>query len=250
MAAARVLCFAILAPGAAAIKKSQLQVNAAGFIGETDLVDQNDVVRRVQKGTEVNKASVFAGLERTDVFSTHPGVNCSSKHGGADLGKQMLGTTVEQCKKACAVDDDCTCISHEATKGICSKQKNCYLESCVPSSLVHTYQLHSSFKVKAKSAKGHGNGVYENESFAYQNLYERSGGRDCATYANVTVLSTGHYDTPKDVVQCLSDCEGYAGCECVKFERYYQKACTLMANCPLPTFCQRSNEYDAYVKLE
>jgi hypothetical protein len=263
MVSMHILCLAILTLGAAGVKKSEVKVKDRGLMGEADLFDQKDVVRREKKGTGLDKVSVFGGLERTDIFSTHAGINCSW---GAD--KQMLGKTLKECRDACAADDDCTCISHDATKGICSKQKNCYLESCVSSSLVDTYQLHSTFKVKAttkaaqkrlkaaaKADKATQNatqvgGVYGNESFVVQEGYERSGGRDCTAGGandNATIISAGHYDTPKDVVQCLTDCNNDASCTCVRFERYYQQACTLLSNCPLPTFCSRSSEFDMYV---
>jgi hypothetical protein len=260
----RILCFAILALGAAGVKKSQEQANDRGLMGESNLGNQKDVVRREKKAVELGKVAMFAGLERMDSFSSHNGINCSSKHGGADLGKQMLGKTLNECKNACAADDDCTCISHEANKGICSKQKNCYLESCVPSSLVHTYQLHSTFKLKPKKAKAAKKAkekallakkaqmakTGDNESFEIQEAYERSGGRDCTangTSDNATIISEGHYDNPRSVKECLTDCNNDASCTCVKFERYYQQACTLLSNCPLPTFCSRSNEFDIYV---
>jgi hypothetical protein len=244
------------------MEKSQVHVTAAGLLGAVDVVKQKDVVRRVQKGTELEKASVFAGLERTNTFSSHPGVNCSSGHGGADLGRQMQGKSLDECQDACGADDDCTCISHEATKGICSKQKNCYLESCVPSSLVHTYEMHSTFKLrakkranKAKKTKSHswtGHLLEGRESFQVQDAYYRTGGRDCnggGAHDNATVLSVGHYDFPRDVVQCLTDCDNLMSCSCVKFERYYQQACFLMADCPSPKVCSRSNEYDTYIYL-
>jgi hypothetical protein len=230
MAFTRFLGCAAFAAIAAGIN---LQINANG------LVKQNAIVRRMKNAIDRNALSTFAGMQRTDRYSFHRGLNCSSGHGGDGIDAPALvpmGKTLAQCQKICANDDDCTCITHEASTGKCAKQRHCYTESCVPSLLADTYTQHSTFTL------GGGGSVPQAQ-------FERSGGRDCTTTEGATDIDSGSTAVEDlSVTQCLSRCLNTTGCTCVRYERYYQSECFLKANCPRPNFCARSNRYDTYVK--
>jgi len=139
-------------------RRVQTQVAATG------LVQNENVVRKVRR--RVARGSVFAGAQRTDRYSFHRGINCSTGHGGDDLDTEAtmpMGKTLPECQQLCAKDDDCTCITHSPSTGRCAKQRNCYTENCAPSSLADTYTQHTSIKI--------GGGSVPQASF------ERSGGR-------------------------------------------------------------------------
>lgn len=224
----------------------------------------NAIVRRVKKsdsGSTVSKktdsgskVSTFAGLQRTDRYSFHSGLNCSSQHGAADLGKESvepaLGKSVHECQKMCAEDDDCTCITYEKKLGKCTKKTYCDPEECVASSLIDTYVQHSTFKTSKISVSVNKTG--ESEAAWPQFSFERSGGRLCsADVENITdVPGAGPlvYDD-YSVTQCLNTCLNTTGCDCVVYERYYQSVCTLKTNCPPEgeVMCDRSIEFDMYV---
>lgn len=210
----------------------QTQIAANGLVQ-----NEGNVVRKVQKRSA--RGSMFAGAQRTDRYSFHKGLNCSTGHGGADIDSEAtmpMGKTLPECQKLCAKDDDCTCITFASSTGRCAKQRNCYTESCVPSSLADTYTQHTSLKVGGGSVP--------------QAAFERSGGRECTTTDNATDIDTGSSAVEDlSVTQCLQRCLGNPSCGCVRYERYYQSECFLKQNCPKPTFCTRSNRYDTYVKV-
>lgn len=260
-----IFCLA-LALVAAAYKKSEVEVTSTGLANQgQDQPTNEEVVRRIKntKKTETStlagqtvrhmktakkvRSSIFAGLLRTDRYSAALlNLNCNSRHGGADIGVASTGTSLEDCKKMCIADDACTCISHEASTGSCAKQRHCHAESCESSSLADTYLLHTTLTAQNKSGK------YNKTSRAWpQFSFERSGGRDCTPEAdNVTDFNADEMEDDLSVTQCLNKCLNTTGCKCVMYERYYQSACYLKANCPLPTFCGRSIMYDMYVHYD
>merc|ERR1719183_2070968 len=73
-------------------------------------------------------------------------MNCSSGQGGDQIGS-TIGLKLGDCQKSCEHDDQCTCVNFEPSDGNCRKQRYCHLEDCVPSALVDTYSLHSTFKL-------------------------------------------------------------------------------------------------------
>jgi hypothetical protein len=206
--------------------KVHAPVDASGRLAKKAVV-----VRKVRK--QFTHISTFAGAQRTDSYSFHGGLNCSTGHGGHTMATLPAAKTLPECQQLCALDDDCTCISFVPSTGRCAKQRNCYTESCTPSSLVDTYVQHTTLKI--------GNGS------APQAQFERSGGRKCTAMHDVTNIGSEVEDL--SVTQCLESCIANTACGCVRYERYFQSRCLMQQNCPKPTFCDRSSEYDTYVKL-
>jgi hypothetical protein len=238
-------CFALALVVAAAYKKSEVAINSVGLVNHSQGLGENikvkEVVRRIKKAKRV-RTSTFAGLLRTDRYSDAlRNIDCNSRHGGADIDVASTDTSLEECKRMCIADEACTCISHEASTGRCSKQRHCYAESCEASSLADTYMLHTT--LTAKSTK------YNRTSRSWpQFSFERSGGRECTPAEdNVTNLTSEDPEDDLSVTQCLNKCLDTTGCKCVMYERYYQSTCFLKSDCPLPTFCGRSIKYDMYV---
>jgi hypothetical protein len=242
------LALAVTIKGTAGKALSWASVGANGAISNSDSASEqkNGVVRRVKRA---NRVSTFDGLDRTDSWSlSQRGVDCSvTQHANAtdliDLEDAVtMGKTLLQCKSLCAVDDDCTCITHTLGTGKCVKQRLCYIEQCSPSITADTYLLHSSFKITSVKADG----------TIPQTSFERSGGRTCDGVDNVSTVTYGTNQlssfTQVSVTECLHLCLNATGCSCTRYERYYNSICTLMSGCPLPTFCPRSEAYDIYVQ--
>jgi hypothetical protein len=240
------LAFA-LAALATAVKKTQTEIEttSTGFVNNVQHNNNNNnnevVVRRNKKKA---RTSIFAGLLRTDRYSAPlRNLDCSSRHGGHDIDAASIGTSLVECKKMCIADDACTCISSEDKIGRCSKQRHCYAESCLSSSLIDTYLLHTTLKTQPSAYSKTENTTWPQFSF------ERSGGRQCTEVDGTTNL-TADVEDDLSVTQCLNKCVATAGCKCVMYERYYQQVCFLKDNCPLPTFCGRSDKYDMYVHYD
>jgi hypothetical protein len=223
-----------------------------------------NIVRRMKmKNAGTNKAPPL-DLHRTDRYSVYRGQDCSDFDNKVP-SKVIEETTVEQCKESCQADDDCTCITYNASARTCNKQRNCYTEYCHSSSLMDTYMVHSSFKLKRSSQAPNGAPEHENRDPADpdhiygmwgsspQYSFERSGGRECldgvTQIEEVSNITHPLTDGGVSVTQCLHLCLNTTGCTCVKYERYYKSICFLSDNCPRPSynFCTRSAKYDMYI---
>jgi hypothetical protein len=270
MASMCLLSFASIAQIVAAVVPAVPEMVSVSASGEL-----KTVVRRANRRADA-QTSAFAGLIRTDRFAFNRGMNCSSEHGGAEMGSAR-GMGLKACQKSCVLDDGCTCINFEPSTGKCSKHQFCHLEKCVPSALVDTYMVHTTLKLpnrekkaapKRKPAEPRGSLSQESLATASssvpqygndtdwsapgspQNLYERSGGRDCSDGTNLTQIEYYHDDHNLSITTCLTRCEDNNGCHCARYERYYQNECTLYgAGCDQPNFCRRSGVYDMYVRF-
>jgi hypothetical protein len=245
-----VLCLATLAVTAAAVEKS----GVGSIHALEEAPDQRgSIVRRMKKKFDADHkvVSAFAGMTRSDHYSVHSGKDCSVADILDNDATMPEQTTAEQCQQSCIADDDCTCVTHDVTKGTCKKQRRCYEESCKPSSLLDTYILHSTFKLQKKGNLSSASILQvvadPLPASTEQTLYERSGGRACTN--GTTDITGGCSGADCSVTQCLGLCQSTVGCDCVMYERYYSSKCYLKNSCPAPgeVFCDRSEIYDMYV---
>jgi len=260
-----VTCIAQVVAAVDAVQPDMVSVSASGLA--------KTVVRRAGHRVQA-QTSAFAGLIRSDRFSFDRGMNCSSDHGGAELGTTM-GMHLKDCQRSCLHDDGCTCVNFEASTGKCGKHRFCNLEDCVPSALVDTYMLHTTLKLpkgkkeavpKRKLASHHGKkrrsrlAHQEEESFATppkRKPAQPQGGLSEGSIAKSTsssgvdvrdtyersgsrncvglpVLESHHEDLNLSVKQCLTLCDDLGTCTCVRYDRYYQNGCDLLSNCTIP----------------
>jgi len=242
--------FVVTCLASLAVARNELDGQKSISVGAFGEVEPN-VVRRVQVKSEAQRSelvSPFAWLLRTgNRFAFHRGLNCSDGKGGKEiesLAEALTHTSLVECQKSCSHDNQCTCITYAPLSGMCTKHQYCHPENCVSSPLFDTYVMHSAFKVpRAESAPTSSASLGAATVSTERSSFERSGGRDCSNTAHV--VDSGVSDL--SVFQCLNRCTQNANCTCVKYERYYQSECVLMANCQVPTFCSRSNRYDMYV---
>merc|ERR1719262_467688 len=139
-----------------------------------------------------------------------------------------MGLSLSECQHKCATDFDCNCISYEREQGICMKNNYCTPSECAPSSLVDTYLQDANYTKDGSS-------------------YNRRGGWECASN---TAVSSHTNQTPDE---CLALCSADSTCGCIKYQRFYDKECTLQSGCPtlytLPDNCNRSSSLDIYIKI-
>jgi hypothetical protein len=88
MAFAHYLCLACLAVVATAVSPGGpevMTVHASGWVAP------NSVVRRINRVEveQMSHASTFSGLLRTDRYAFSRGMNCSTGHGGDEIGSTL-----------------------------------------------------------------------------------------------------------------------------------------------------------------
>lgn len=274
-----VTCIAQVVAAVDAVQPDMVSVSASGLA--------KTVVRRAGHRVQA-QTSAFAGLIRSDRFSFDRGMNCSSDHGGAELGTTM-GMHLKDCQRSCLHDDGCTCVNFEASTGKCGKHRFCNLEDCVPSALVDTYMLHTTLKLpkarkeaapeKKPTSHAHHStpktqSVFSEESIAAPSKRKpkllaglseesvatsRSRVEDtrnsyersgARNCVGLPVIASHHEDLNLSALQCVSECESDTRCTCVRYSRYYQNQCDLMSNCTAASnHCIRDNQADMYVNV-
>ncbi len=152
-------------------------------------------------------------------YNLYRSLNSFTGHGGEDIDENPVsGLTVEQCVARCDADNNCSCVTFEASGGNCWKRAACEPEGFAAGAEYDVY----------KKARGY-------TLWAGQNCYTGHGGVeiDVNPILNLTVQ------------QCQARCDADTNCSCVTYQASSEK-CWRRAQC-VPNFFEAS-KFDTYVK--